>query len=1165
LAVLRWSLLGAFVVLLAVRLVLGLVSVPRGFEASYWSGTTPNGPPERSTEFLRLPTATRIDPRLDFRGDEFPVHFFNDAARFNFGPDAQPGRDQLPFSVRWTGALDVGEDGARQFVLDANGPARVLLDGVELLSASGDAQTQLSAGTHALQLEYTRPEARVPRVRLSWQRLPGGDLEVVHAQPDVLRSVLDALVVLCGAAAFGVWVWQKRAWLALLPALFLGYGIALQAPLFGRATILSGLDDWLIYESSARDILLNGLLMNSGQEHAAAYYGQPLYPYVLAVLHLFLGEGLFGPLVVQFAALGLLLALAYVLARRAFDVPRAAVAALAALWLFMAVQNEYLRVARQLFNENLYMPLVMVSLIALVSVARLGAPPPWWRVLLVGVLLGVTAISRSQFLAFVPLALVILGVAWRRPLPVLVVVFGLLLAVAPVTARNWVVSGQFVPISASGGASLLEFHRPPPGLVESAALQRDPLFEALHLDTSTRTVLAFARADPFGYLATWLPLGAHSIGLPGRTAGAGVYWPLLLVVVLYVAAFALPRVRRRHVWPIHGFVASHLLVLMLFEADTYGYRLVMPMYAPMLVVAAQVPLALARWLSSHRFTAPIREGKQQAIWAFARGGGALVGLVVLCAVALQARALLDAWPDREASLLGLGGPAAHAAATADRVGASAIYVASVDGTPRHFGAGSLPGLRYPWFKWFDPARSVPLPASGSTAVYALSELANTTIPGDLVTCLGAADSSAERVITGAEARAQCTASLPRLQANFEGVARVDALQVPTTIDAGDTAEARLVWEPLQPHPEPHLVWLHLEDADTQWGNATLDPYPAQQWQPGETILSRLLLKTDVMAIPDQYQLTLGMSPTRANAPPVRATAQGVAADRVTVATVALAESSTELAMLELPPDMLPIHGVAGAGLELVAARPPVPEALPGARVRLGLLWRALDDAPKAAQFTVRLVREGGEVVQETELPLLAGRRKPSTLHAGAVVRDEAVFEVGPRVAGLVALEVRLDGGDAAARVGEVKVAGREHVLDTTAATPRGVFGQSMALLIGDLEPAQTRAGGKLTVHLRWRAEASMERSYKIFVHVLDSSQQNVVAQRDAEPLYGKAPTAGWLPNELVDDELQITLPSALPAGEYPVEVGVYEERSGERLRLASGDSRVVLDTRLQVR
>jgi len=51
-----------------------------------------------------------------------------------------------------------------------------------------------------------------------------------------------------------------RAALGALPLVFMGYGMLLQAPLLGRATILSGLDDWLIYESSARDILLNGLV-----------------------------------------------------------------------------------------------------------------------------------------------------------------------------------------------------------------------------------------------------------------------------------------------------------------------------------------------------------------------------------------------------------------------------------------------------------------------------------------------------------------------------------------------------------------------------------------------------------------------------------------------------------------------------------------------------------------------------------------------------------------------------------------------------------------------------------------------------------------------------------------------------------------------------------------
>src|SRR5947207_13986560 len=120
-----------------------------------------------------------------------------------------------------------------------------------------------------------------------------------------------------------------------------------------------------------------------------------------------------------------------------------------------------------------------------------------------------------------------------------------------------------VLISASGGASVLELHRPPPGLIDQAALAKDPLFEALHLDASTRTVLAFIRADPVGYVRTLLPLGAHSIGLQGRN-DPGTYWPLLVACLVYAASFALRRVRQRWVWPIHAFVFSHLVVLMLF-------------------------------------------------------------------------------------------------------------------------------------------------------------------------------------------------------------------------------------------------------------------------------------------------------------------------------------------------------------------------------------------------------------------------------------------------------------------------------------------------------------------------------------------------------------------------------------------------------------------------
>ena len=99
------------------------------------------------------------------------------------------------------------------------------------------------------------------------------------------------------------------------------------------------------------------------------------------------------------------------------------------------------------------------------------------------------------------------------------------------------------------------------------------------------------------------------------------------------------------------FVATHLLVLMLFEADTYGYRLVMPMYAPMVVVAAQVPLAVVRALMAWRAGAGLGGLRSPRALRYAEYGWAVVALGALV---WQCKALSDAWPDREVALHGLG-------------------------------------------------------------------------------------------------------------------------------------------------------------------------------------------------------------------------------------------------------------------------------------------------------------------------------------------------------------------------------------------------------------------------------------------------------------------------------------------------------------------------------
>jgi hypothetical protein len=145
-------------------------------------------------------------------------------------------------------------------------------------------------------------------------------------------------------------------------------------------------------------------------------------------------------------------------------------------------------------------------------------------------------------------------------------------------------------------------------------------------------------------------------------------------------------------------------------------------------------------------------------------------------------------------------------------------------------------------------------------------------------------------------------------------------------------------------------------------------------------------------------------------------------------------------------------------------------------------------------------------------------------------------------------------GDPVARLGSLDVKGRAHVFDDSKLEPEAVFGGTMELLRHDVQGE----GASLTVKLRWRSAAPTPRAYKVFVHVLDPSGQHVLAQRDSEPQDGKAPTTGWIPGEVIDDEYAITLPASLASGDYAVEVGVYDARSGDRLTLANGDNRLLL-------
>jgi hypothetical protein len=79
--------------------------------------------------------------------------------------------------------------------------------------------------------------------------------------------------------------------------------------------------------------------------------------------------------------------------------------------------------------------------------------------------------------------------------------------------------------------------------------------------------------------------------------------------------------------------------------------------------------------------------------------------------------------------------------------------------------------------------------------------------------------------------------------------------------------------------------------------------------------------------------------------------------------------------------------------------------------------------------------------------------------------------------------------------------------------------------------------------LYWRALATMQKDYNVFVHILNSDE-HLVAQADGSPINGNYPTSWWSPGDVVVDRRKVP---TLNPGTYKILVGLYDLTDGTRL------------------
>lgn len=136
--------------------------------------------------------------------------------------------------------------------------------------------------------------------------------------------------------------------------------------------------------------------------------------------------------------------------------------------------------------------------------------------------------------------------------------------------------------------------------------------------------------------------------------------------------------------------------------------------------------------------------------------------------------------------------------------------------------------------------------------------------------------------------------------------------------------------------------------------------------------------------------------------------------------------------------------------------------------------------------------------------------------------------------------------------------------------PLGLNLGGMATLLGyDLSALALRPGETLTVTLHWQSDAPIDFSYTVFVHLLGQDGR-IYAQRDSPPVAGTRPTTGWFRREVLRDEYLLVVDPLAPPGEYRLEVGWYNQATGERVPVLNTEGTVlgdhiVLPTSVEIR
>lgn len=354
-------------------------------------------------------------------------------------------------------------------------------------------------------------------------------------------------------------------------------------------------------------------------------------------------------------------------------------------------------------------------------------------------------------------------------------------------------------------------------------------------------------------------------------------------------------------------------------------------------------------------------------------------------------------------------------------------------------------------------------------------------------------------------------------------------------------------------PKDYKVGLYLTDAMGrllgQMDKLLLSNYlqPTTEWEPGQVEIDYYTLPSLPATPPGEYYIEVAVydEETLSRLPIVGRVSRMQTAEVGTLQVVEPLLPPLVEPQVKLEVEIAPRVRLLGYDL-------PGEKVEPGEEIPLTLYWEALEDVGSDYLLSLQLRDGEGKVWGEEVGRPVDGRYPTLEWEKGEVIRDwhkmgvEAGASEGAYTLFLKVMERGRVIGERA--LATIMVEGRPHqfAIPTIQYPLQARVGEDIEFLGYDLSSREVKAGGVLDLTLYWQALGEMERSYTVFVHLLDERSQ-IWGQKDTIPGGGSMPTTGWVEGEVITDRYEFMVMPEAPAGHYLLECGLYWAETGERL------------------